>query len=245
MHVHKFVCLLSFSAFLPYITSTYRWSKSNSTWIFAHVFGSLTRGYQFVPNLKTCCTEVKKNVVFIVCNYSLLLCTNKQWLYWPSSADATALWALTPPGAGKPWGVLLRLSSRPSSLRGALGAASSSGICFWRRRFLLHSSWQSCHSGRLEGQTKNHGEKKTTTRTARSWRESNWCNLTENILWWGHLVWIHVLEEFTAQGLFSCTALAGVQVQHVIKQVQGRQRDAAHKQDRLYNILRGWTSILI
>lgn len=69
----------------------------------------------------------------------------------PSSAEAAAFWALTPPGAGKPWGVLLRLSSRPSSLRGALGAASSSGICFCRRRFLLHSSWQSCHSGRLEG----------------------------------------------------------------------------------------------
>lgn len=43
----------------------------------------------------------------------------------PSIAEVTALGALAPPV-----GVLLRLSSRPSSFRGALGAASSSGICF-------------------------------------------------------------------------------------------------------------------
>lgn len=67
----------------------------------------------------------------------------------PRSAEAAAFGALAPAVGAKPWGVLLRLSSRPSSLRGALGAASSSGICFWRRRFLLHSSWQSCQSGRL------------------------------------------------------------------------------------------------
>ena len=58
---------------------------------------------------------------------------------------------LCTPGTGKPCGVLLRLSSKPSSLRGALGTKSSSGICFCLRRFLLHSSWQSCHKGRLRG----------------------------------------------------------------------------------------------
>lgn len=89
-------------------------------------------------------------------------------------------------------------------------------------------------------------KKKTTARTARSWRGSNWCSLTENILWWGHLVWIHILEEFTAQGLFSCTALAGVQVQHVIKQVQRRQGDAAQeKNKKRLNMLQGWILTLM
>lgn len=63
-------------------------------------------------------------------------------------------WALILPGAEKPCGVLLRLSSRPSSFRGTFGATSSSGICFCRRRFLLHSSWQSCQSGRLQRRRK-------------------------------------------------------------------------------------------
>ncbi len=72
-------------------------------------------------------------------------------MFLPSrAAAAAALGPLCAPAAGKPCGVLLRLSSRPSSFRGALGAVSSSGICFCRRRFLLHNSWQSCHRGRLE-----------------------------------------------------------------------------------------------
>lgn len=55
-----------------------------------------------------------------------------------------------------------------------------------------------------------------------------------NILWWGHLVWVHVLEELAAQRLFGCAAFAGVQVQHVVKQVQGRRRDAGQQQK--YNL---------
>jgi len=53
-----------------------------------------------------------------------------------------------------PCGVLVLLSSMPRdrSFLGTLVAVESSvmPICFCLLRFLLHSSWQSCHKGRLQ-----------------------------------------------------------------------------------------------
>ena len=46
------------------------------------------------------------------------------------------------------------------------------------------------------------------------------------VLWRGHLVGVHVLQELAPQRLLRCAAFAGVQVQHVVEQVQRRGRDA-------------------
>lgn len=48
------------------------------------------------------------------------------------------------------------------------------------------------------------------------------------ILWWRHLSWVDVSEEVAAERLFCSTAFTGVQSQHVIKQVQGCQRNTKH-----------------
>lgn len=128
-------------------------------------------------------------------------------IHSPIRAEAATGWALSPPGGGKPWGVLLRLSSpSPSSLRGALGADSSSGICFCFRRFLLHNSWQSCHRGRLEERDGERTGDKMEIRRSKAGSSqklystvmNHRLRLWPNILWWGHLGWVHVFEEFTA-----------------------------------------------
>lgn len=58
--------------------------------------------------------------------------------------------------------------------------------------------------------------------------------MKQNVLWWGHLVWVHVFEELAAQSLLGCTAFAGIQVQHVVEQVQGRRRDAGQQKHKNY-----------
>lgn len=46
------------------------------------------------------------------------------------------------------------------------------------------------------------------------------------LLWWRHLVRVHVSEKLAVERLLGCTPSAGVQVQHVVEKVQGRRRDA-------------------
>lgn len=58
-------------------------------------------------------------------------------------------------------------------------------------------------------------------------------NQTALVLWWGHLSRVHVSEEVAAESLFCSTALTGVQSQHVIKQVQGRQRNTKRSKKNL------------
>lgn len=56
--------------------------------------------------------------------------------------------------------------------------------------------------------------------------------VSRNTLGWRHLAGIHILEKLAAQRLFGRAASAGVQVQHVVKQIQGRRRDAGRPHDR-------------
>lgn len=73
--------------------------------------------------------------------------------YWPG-ATFELPWGFSCEDGSTPCGVLVLLSSKPrdKSFLGALIADTSSvmPICFCLLRFLLHSSWQSCHKGRLE-----------------------------------------------------------------------------------------------
>lgn len=54
--------------------------------------------------------------------------------------------------------------------------------------------------------------------------------MNPNVLWWRHLVWIYILEKLAAQRLFSCAAFAGVQIEHVVKKIEGSWRDAEQQQ---------------
>lgn len=78
--------------------------------------------------------------------------------YWPGARLELA-WGFSCEDGSVPCGVLALLSSKPrdKSFLGAFTVDTSSvmPICFCRLRFLLHSSWQSCHKGRLEKKVSN------------------------------------------------------------------------------------------
>lgn len=48
-----------------------------------------------------------------------------------------------------------------------------------------------------------------------------------NLLWRCHFAEVNILKEVALQRLFGCAALAGVQRQHVVQQVESRGRNAA------------------
>lgn len=50
-----------------------------------------------------------------------------------------------------------------------------------------------------------------------------------NLLWRCHFAEVNILKEVALQGLFRRAALAGVQRQHVVQQVESRRRNAAQR----------------
>lgn len=54
--------------------------------------------------------------------------------------------------------------------------------------------------------------------------------MKQNVLWWWHLVWIHVFEKLAAQRLLSRAAFAGIEIEHVVKEIEGSWWDAERQQ---------------
>lgn len=58
------------------------------------------------------------------------------------------------------------------------------------------------------------------------------------VLRWGHLVRVHILQKLATERLLCCAAFAGIQVQHVVKQIQGCGRYAEQReQNHRFNTL--------